>query len=162
MKKQYLFFAVLFISGASVATAQQITAPQTAKFTTTNENQSKAAIDLRAMKAFHGKFPANQNEQWAKTGTGYLVNFDLQNIRYTVFLNSKGTVTSQIRYYSENELPLAIRNLIQTNYSCFSIKSVKEIASKNATACLVTIANGNAWKVIRVVGEETDVFEDHQ
>lgn len=160
--KKLFFLLCLSVSGLTAIFAQTKPVPKTVQYTATDENLAKSAIDLRAMKTLHEQFPLTQNEMWAPIETGYLASFDVQSIRYSVFLNQQGKITSQIRTYTAGELPAMVRNLVNEMYSDFTIGSVKEITAKNKIAYLVTITNKDAWKVIRVVGEEAAVFEEHK
>ena len=103
-----------------------------------------------------------RDDAWAQTKKGYLVNFKAGGIHHNVFLNKKGEMTSQIRFYYENDLPNDVRKQVKTTYGNYSISSVKEITSGNKMVYLVTISDETSWKVIRVSSSEMDVFEEHK
>jgi hypothetical protein len=162
MKK--LLFLLLCLAGtASVSTQAQIKpVTLTEKIVNTEEHLAKEAIDLLVMAGFREQHPEVKNDAWARTENGFLVSYSIDDIHYNIFLNKKGKMTSQIRYYSERHLPSGVLDQVKNLYSCFTVRSVREITTKNATAYLITIQDETSWKVIRVLADEMDVVEDHK
>lgn len=159
MKKQFFLLASVIMVGCLTARSQfkpVVLSEGTA------EHPAKTAVHPAIIANFHSHYPNAGDEAWAKTEKGYLVNFISNSIRYNVFLNKKGRMTSQIRFYSEKELPAAVRERVTDCYNCFTIGSVKEVTTDNSVAYLVTISSATSWKVIRVAGDEMDVFEEHK
>ena len=82
------------------------------------------------------------------------------------FLDKKGKVISQIRYYHEKELPAEVHRVvsdfIRYNSDCQTIGLVREIITGAGTAFLVTVNGATGWKVLRVKGNELDIFEEHK
>ena len=158
MKKQFLLLTSVLI--AVCFTAQSQLQPVVLSEGPA-EHFAKSAIHPAILANFQSRYPNASDDAWAKTENGYLVNFVYDNIQHNVFLNKKGKMTSQIRFYSEKELPTTIRDRVTDLYSCFTIGAVKEVTTKNSIAYLVTISNATSWKVIRIAGDEMDVFEEH-
>ena len=161
MKKQSLFLACMLIATFFTTHAQINSVLPAEKLISKRVNADKKPFSKSLLTKFQEDFPHATDEAWATTEKGYLVSFKITDIQYTVFLDINGLMTSQIRFYTEKYLPLAIRKQLIENYGCYTIRSVKEITSNNATAYLVTIENNLIWKVVRVIGREMDILEEH-
>lgn len=159
MKKQFFFLTVILIAAFSTAQAQAnvevITAISTAAYAV------KATVHPAILANFQMQYPNATEDSWAVNGHGYLVNFKTGSILYHAFLNKKGQVKSQIRYYHEKDLPARVLNIVKRSGGYFTIGLIREVTTQAGTAYLVTIDEGARWKVIRVVGNEMDVFEEH-
>ena len=70
-------------------------------------------------------------------------------------------MTSQIRYYGEKDMPVNVRNQINHLNGCFTIGIIKEVTTVGGTAYLVTLLGEHDWKVMRIVGYEMEVLEEH-
>lgn len=162
MKKIFFFLTCALLATFFASHAQLKPTALSGEMTHSDEHLAKKAIDLLIMKKFREKSPHVSNDQWAKTENGYLVSYTSDGILYNTFLNKKGKLTSQIRYYSEKDLPSDVRYRVKGLNGCFTISSVKEITTKNSTAYLVTISDENSWRVIRVFEDEMGVIEEYQ
>jgi hypothetical protein len=159
MKKQFFLLTSILI--AALFTSQAQFKPVVLSEMPA-EHYAKVTIHPAITANFHSQYANVSDDAWAETENGYLVSFSSNGIRYNTYLNKKGKMTSQIRFYSEKELPVTVRDRVMDFYSCFTIGTVKEVTIKNSIAYLVTINNATSWKVIRVAGNEMDVFEEHK
>lgn len=126
------------------------------------EPSSNAAfVSERVSKNFAKDFSNATNPVWTKTADGFMVRFTSNGIQNCAYLTRQGVCESRIRYYSETELPVAIRSQVKRTYYDFEITSVKEVYHHNTTTYLITVADAKTWKVIRVLDGETDVWEEH-
>ena len=165
MKKHILFLTGILFTAAFSTFAQLKPIVQTEKFDDTDEHLAKEAIDLRAMARFNEEHPNISDSKWHMQNKGYIVRFTSGSIKNVAFLDKKGKVTSQIRYYREQELPANVHRMVSDfiRYSgCQTIGLVQEITTGAGTAYLVTVNGATEWKVLRVAGDELNVFEEHK
>jgi hypothetical protein len=130
--------------------------------TNTTSNTSAFTVSERVAKNFSKHFAAVSDAQWVKDANGFVVRFTSNGIQNWAYLTKQGHCYSTMRYYTENELPAAVREQVKSAYENFEITSVKEVQYDNVTSYLVTIADAKTWKVVRVINGELDVWESHQ
>lgn len=160
MKKHFFLLATVLSTMFFASWAQfrptVLTEPST-------EHYAKANIPLMVQGEFRHAYPNATDDAWAKLKTGYFVNFSSQDgIHCNVWLNKKGKVIDQIRYLTEAYLPDRVLRQIHSLGSCISIGLVKEVTTELGTAYLVTIDEGATWKVLRISGDEMEVYENHK
>jgi hypothetical protein len=170
------FFAIMVASLLSVsftsASAQgnfvarvddQAASSSASGFETSDPNASNTVtVSESVSKNFSKEFAGSTNAVWEKTTNGYVVRFTSDgSIQNWAYLTKKGKCYSSMRYYTENELPAAVRRDIKSGYTDFTITSVKEVHAYQTTVYLVSIANQSTWKVLQVVNGETNVIEEY-
>ena len=161
MKKlSFLTSCLLAIVLSNPAGAQFQTVAATETLLSTTKHLAKSSVSEKLLKKFEANFPGVQG-MWVETGTGYVVRFTKKGVENWAYLNKKGDCESTIRYYTESELPAEIRHRVKSMYYDHSITSVKEIDHHQSTAYLITVEDKTSWKVIRVVEDEMDVWEEH-
>ena len=125
------------------------------------QNVHRPASTLVFLK-FHLQFPEALNDVWETIAGGYVVRFtNTKDIQHWVYLNKKGVVVGQMRYYPAAHLPSDVCKQVRSCYYDFTITSAKEIIHKNETAYLVTIEDESSWKVIQVIDRSMEVYEEH-
>ena len=166
MKKHFLFLTGVLFTAIMSAHAQLTPIVQTEKYENTDEHLAKGAIDLLVMARFNEEHPNSSETTWTRKNKGYVVRFTSGGIKNMAFLDKKGKVTGQIRYYHANNLPADVYQLVTDfiHYSngCHTIGAVQEVTTGAGTAYLVTVNGETEWKVLRVKGDELDVFEEHK
>ena len=110
---------------------------------------------------FREKFPYASDEAWIKTNTGFLVRFNSRGIVSHAYLSNHGILQGAIWYYGEKELMLDVQKRIKQSYPCLSVTAVKEVSFGITKAYFVTMEDTRTWQVIRIVGEEMDIWESH-
>jgi hypothetical protein len=84
---------------------------------------------------------------------------DLNRIMY----NKKGRWNHTIRTFDNAKLPESVRAQIEYIYPRYSIfGSAVEVNVSNRKAFLVLIEDQKSWKRIKVVDDETEVYEEYQ
>lgn len=148
-------FAAFFTSQAQFTQAA-LTEPNT-------EHHAKATVPLMVQGRFQIAYPNVTDDTWILERDGYFVNFISQDgVHCNVWLNKKGKMSSQIRYLNEAGLPAGVRQQVNNLGGCYTIGSIKEVTTKLGTVYLITLRGANDWKVMRVAGNEMDVYEEHQ
>lgn len=85
--------------------------------------------------------------------------FIADDIKTRSAYNKKGRWMHTIRYYAENKLPPAVRDIVKNSYQCFSISGVTEVNVQDKIAYLINIEDSKTWKTIKVVGDEMEVTQ---
>jgi hypothetical protein len=161
--KQLLFLLPCFVIVIfSTAKSQEMAKHSAAKPIRLHSGTPKKIASESILLKFHDDYPNIVDDAWSATENGYLVSFSSGEIQYNVFLNDKGQMTSQIRYYKESQLPVDIRKLIKDNFPCQTISCVREIISNNKMAFLITIDNGLEWRTLRIVDKEMELIETYK
>jgi hypothetical protein len=124
-------------------------------------NTGAVTVSERVAKNFSKHFAAVNNAEWIKDANGFVVRFTSNGIQNWAYLTKQGHCYSTMRYYTENELPAAVREQVKNAYEGFEITSVKEVHYDHKTSYLVTITAAKTWKVVRVLDGELDVWESH-
>lgn len=150
--------------GSSIAHNGKAARPVAAIFENANIGAARYsdAVSDRISKKFTKSFSGITDAVWTKDANGFAVLFTSNGIQNRVFLTKRGNYHSGIRYYTESDLPAAIRHLVKSTYYDFDITLVTEVHHSGTTAYLVTIADETTWKVIRVIDGEMDVWETHE
>lgn len=174
MKKLLAILVVYLLTGSSITVTAQnnlIARNNTpaagfsaVSFGSSNANSSlhPLTVSKRVMKKFAKQFTGVTDAAWVEDADGFVVRFTSAGIQNWAFLTSKGKCYGTMRYYTENNLPAAVRNQITERYADFEITSVKEVRHNKKTAYLVTIADDTTWKVIQVIDGKTAVWEEHE
>lgn len=136
-------------------------APAFANYSTGSSGHSNAVSD-RVSKKFEKSFANVTDAVWAKEANGFTVRFTSNGIQNWALFTKRGNYQGGIRYYTETELPAAIRHQVKSTYYDFAITTVKEVSYSGTTAYLVTIADETTWKVIRVIDGAMEVWEAYK
>lgn len=160
MKKH--FFLLTSLLAAAFFTVQAQTKTQTITALSTSEHSAKAAVHPAVLANFKSQYPGAVDDSWLTMKKGYVVRFSSNDLNYDVFLDKNGRMTSQVRYCHEKDLPTSVLNMVKSFGGCFTIDLIREVTTQLGTAYLVTIDEGSTWKVIRIAGDEMDVFEEHK
>ncbi|HZF65136.1 MAG TPA: hypothetical protein VEZ55_11645 [Chitinophagaceae bacterium] len=162
MKKQFLLIAGLVATVfASEAGAQLANVSRIQIAATATENTSRNTMITPAQRRFHMEFPGVINDVWIKTASGYTVRYSDKGIQHWAFLNKKGNVVSQMRYYTAKDVPATIQRMVKSSYYDVAITSAKEIINGAAVVYLVTVEDAASWKVIHIMEGELNVHEEH-
>jgi hypothetical protein len=95
-------------------------------------------------------------------GENTSISFKVDGISNRVQYNKKGKWLYAIRNYEESKLSNDIRRRVEEANPGFIVFGfVTEIDVLDKSACLVMIENKTAWKRIRIVGDEMDVYESY-
>lgn len=162
MKLQPYFLACVLSIAFFTSNAQLKPAVLTGTFNSEEEKLAKEAVSLVIMSKLHEIFPNTTDESWTKQKNGYYVNFKQDNITHEVFLNKKGRLTGQIRHISEKDLPANVLRLAKEFDDCYTISFCKEVITDLGQAYLITINGKNNWKILRVVNNEIDIYQEHK
>ncbi len=122
------------------------------------------AVSTKAMKAFKKSYENVSDEKWTSIKDGFTAKFNLDGISSTVFYSKSGKWEGSLKCYSENKLPVEIRNIVKRTYFDDKITQVQEIETgdtQGAPTYIVHLEGADDFKLIRVSSEgEMDVYEE--
>ncbi|HEX5654051.1 MAG TPA: hypothetical protein VFX58_13310 [Chitinophagaceae bacterium] len=123
---------------------------------------SLSQVNARVLRHFNRHYSEVSAPRWFKTEKGFAVRFEKGPINSTVFYTSQGYVNSQINYYTEDQLPAAVRHLVKSNFYDYAITHVTEVIKDDVVSRLVKIAKGNLLKTIKVIDGEWEIMEEFE
>jgi len=122
------------------------------------------SIDEKLLHVFNTSFPHAEKVNWLEASQVYIVSFVDNGIRSRITYLKDGVISSYIRYYFEEGLPVNIRLALQRSFPGKKIWGVVEVSAlpdpNNAgagsalqTAWYVKLEAPNTWMTVRVDAE---------
>ena len=117
MKTQMLSFAIIALLSTNLSVAQDISPEQ---------------VPSVVLNKFTREYPKARDVEWEKEATTYKVEFELGwNIDHEIRYNSNGEITMHSHDISKKDLPGAVLQTLNTEFSDYQVDDVKRIASGN-------------------------------
>lgn len=118
MKKQILILGTA-IAIASVSQAQDI---------------SQSQVPSVIVNEFNKQFPKATDVEWEMDGSLYNVDFEIGwNIDHEVWYNAEGKTVKHKEDIAKSEMPKAVNDRIQADFSGYSIDDLKRITDNGKT-----------------------------
>src|SRR4051812_30138860 len=86
-------------------------------------------IDEKLLHAFNTSFPRAENVNWLEASQVYVVSFMDNGIRSRITYRKDGVISSYIRYYFEEGLPVNVRLALQRSFPGKKVWGVVEISA---------------------------------
>jgi hypothetical protein len=114
---------------------------------------------------FQASFPRAEKVNWQELSDLYVVSFVDNGILSRVMYRKKdGALTSYLRYYLEENLPVNIRSAVKHRYSGRKISGVVELSvpsvpgdegsdSLLTTVYYIKLEGANTWTTVKVSGD---------
>jgi hypothetical protein len=118
-------------------------------------------INIKVVKSFGKSFGNIPDKKWYVLEDGYVVYFKVDDISMKAVYNKKGTWMHTLRFYTEKNLPFAVRDLVKRTYYDFSIFLVIEIETDNKIIYLLKMEDKNSLKTVRVIDGEINEIEHY-
>jgi len=87
------------------------------------------SIDEKLLHAFNNSFPRAEKVSWQESDQVYIVSFVDNGIRSRITYHKDGTITSYMRYYFEESLPVNVRLAVKKEFPGKKVWGVVEISS---------------------------------
>jgi hypothetical protein len=161
MKNLFLVLAVIIVpvlSGMNKVNAQSTIIPQTGHLIEMD------SINAKALKNFIKINPGVSGEKWVRTRFGFSVKFILNGIHTTILYNNKGNWFGTLRNYTEEKLPVKVRDIVKRwyyDYSIFYVDEVETLDSGGFPTYIIHIENKTTLKLIRVCNGEMEVWKEY-
>jgi hypothetical protein len=171
MKKTFNCFVAVLLTWTTAANGQSLNSSANQGLEQDKIFSSADAVDLsgdntaremkKAIRSFSNEFGEVTNAKWFKLKNGsLLVQFSQNEIRTRVVYNKRGVSEAMYRYYTEDKLPVDVRQLVKSNYYDYNISSVAEVHVAENMSYIINIEYKKSLKTIKVVGTEIEELEE--
>lgn len=121
---------------------------------------SPTAVNEKVLKSFKETFTNAEQVKWHESDNSYSVRFFQGDVRYIVYYDLEGSITSSMRFYKPSLLPTNILNSLQQSYSKKTAFGVTEITSGEDVAYFVKMEDGKYWYTIKFnANGESETYE---
>jgi hypothetical protein len=127
----------------------------------TKNNRKQGLAQLKAEEDF-AKWNKNaENIRWYNDANGFFVYYSINGNKARSFYNKRGNFVYNSIAYTEQFLPLKIRELVKSVYYMdYKITHVNEIRQDDQTTFLVTVTDDKVWKKLRITDEDMEVISE--
>lgn len=101
------------------------------------------------MTAFQKTFHPIKSARWYESGEGYVAYFEQDGIRYRVSYDSRGNISSSLRYYLERDLPFYIAVKLKNAFPGKQVFGVTEVFTGDALFYRVTLEDSKGWTIVK-------------
>jgi hypothetical protein len=116
-------------------------------------------VNTKALRDLKQTYKTVTNEKWYEMPDGFRANFTLNDIRYRLDYDKKGSWLHTIRYYDETKLPAETRRLVASSYLDHTVTFVEEIEKPRNTLTYVIHLEGKTnWINLKVYNGEMEEF----
>ena len=110
---------------------------------------SPSAVNEKVLKAFKETFTSAEQVKWDERDNNYSVRFMQDDVRYIVYYDKDGGITSSMRFYEPAKLPMNILQAISQRYSGKTAFGVTEIAVGEEIAYFVRMEDAKYYYTIK-------------
>ncbi|WP_133176877.1 hypothetical protein [Terrimonas sp.] len=110
---------------------------------------SPSAVNEKVLKAFKETFTAAEQVKWNEGDNSYSVRFIQDDIRYIVYYDKDGVITSSMRFYEPAKLPMNILKAISQRYADKTAFGVTEITAGDEVAYFVRMQDAKYYYTIK-------------
>ena len=107
-------------------------------------------INSRAMRSFVISYPNATDPKWVKYYGGFVVYFNRDGIRYKVYYTRTGEHKCTIRQYSAEDMPLEMRELVESAFKDYCVFLVTEVTKRGKTRYEIKIEDDSSFKEIKI------------
>jgi hypothetical protein len=122
-----------------------------------------AAISPKALKDFTNTYKNVTGESWYKIKDGFAARFTINGVMSTIYYNTKGRWTGNLKNYSEDKMPHDIRDIVKREYYDYSITSIDEVRTIHSHGILtyiIHLEDENNIKLVRISDRQMDVWKE--
>lgn len=119
-------------------------------------------VNIKAVRDFEKSFTNATDRHWYVLEDGFVVYFKLKDVEMKTFYDKKGGRILTLRFYGEEKLPFAVRDLVKRNYYDCNIYQVIEINKEDKIAYLVKMEDKYMLKTVRVANDEYVEIESYR
>lgn len=110
---------------------------------------SPTAVNEKVLRSFKETFTSAEQVKWHESEKSYSVRFLQGDVRYIVYYDMSGSITSSMRFYKPALLPANILNALQHSYEKKTAFGVTEITSGENIAYFVRLEDSKYWYTIK-------------
>ncbi len=116
-------------------------------------------VSPRAVKSFNKSFKNATEVKWTVTDNYFKADFALNGQYVSAFYNEDGSMIALTRNLSSLQLPIALQADLKSNYNCYWISNVLEVANEEGTSYYITLETGDEQLTLKSSGDSWSNFK---
>jgi len=116
-------------------------------------------VSPRAVKSFNKSFKNATEVKWTVTDNYFKADFALNGQYVSAFYNEDGGMIALTRNLSSLQLPIALQADLKSNYNCYWISNVLEVANEEGTSYYITLETGDEQLTLKSSGDSWSTFK---
>jgi len=116
-------------------------------------------VSPRAVKSFNKSFKNATEVKWTVTDSYFKADFALNGQYVSAFYNEDGSMIALTRNLSSLQLPIALQADLKSNYNCYWISNVLEVANEEGTSYYITLETGDEQLTLKSSGDSWSTFK---
>jgi hypothetical protein len=116
-------------------------------------------VSPRAVKSFNKSFKNATEVKWTVTDSYFKADFALNGQYVAAFYNEDGSMIALTRNLSSLQLPIALQADLKSNYDCYWISNVLEVANEEGTSYYITLETADEQLTLKSSGDSWSTFK---
>jgi hypothetical protein len=116
-------------------------------------------VSPRAVKSFNKSFKNATEVKWTVTDNYFKADFALNGQYVSAFYNEDGSMIALTRNLSSLQLPIALQADLKSNYNCYWISNVLEVANEEGTSYYITLETADEQLTLKSSGDSWSTFK---
>ena len=116
-------------------------------------------VSPRAVKSFNKSFKNATEVKWTVTDNYFKADFALNGQYVAAFYNEDGSMIALTRNLSSLQLPIALQADLKSNYNCYWISNVLEVANEEGTSYYITLETADEQLTLKSSGDSWSTFK---
>lgn len=116
-------------------------------------------VSPRAVKSFNKSFKNATEVKWTVTDNYFKADFALNGQYVAAFYNEDGAMIALTRNLSSLQLPIALQADLKSNYDCYWISNVLEVANEEGTSYYITLETADEQLTLKSSGDSWGTFK---
>lgn len=116
-------------------------------------------VSPRAVKSFNKSFKNATEVKWTVTDSYFKADFALNGQYVSAFYNEDGSMIALTRNLSSLQLPIALQADLKSNYDCYWISNVLEVANEEGTSYYITLETADEQLTLKSSGDSWSTFK---
>lgn len=116
-------------------------------------------VSPRAVKSFNKSFKNATEVKWTVTDSYFKADFALNGQYVSAFYNEDGSMIALTRNLSSLQLPIALQADLKSNYNCYWISNVLEVANEEGTSYYITLETADEQLTLKSSGDSWSTFK---
>jgi hypothetical protein len=112
--------------------------------------------------AFVKTFPDAQNVRWYKQSKDYLAKFIQNDMDHNALFKKNGALKYDVSFGYEGDLPEAVRNLVEADYSDFKITRAINVKEGGRDIWVVNLEGIKNYVIVRVENQELEEVQRYK
>jgi len=116
-------------------------------------------VSPRAVKSFNKSFKNATEVKWTVTDNYFKADFALNGQYVSAFYNEDCGMIALTRNLSSLQLPIALQADLKSNYNCYWISNVLEVANEEGTSYYITLETADSQLILKSAGDTWSTFK---